>query len=99
MLGFEPRTCTARCCCSRIPASNSRVDRKNLQTVRCGEQGGNGRATVVDVARHLWREGGVARFYRGIIPQLIRRGLDGGLLNFFYVTYKQMLERRLGVES
>mmetsp|Transcript_17066 Transcript_17066/g.43834 ORF Transcript_17066/g.43834 Transcript_17066/m.43834 type:complete len:330 (+) Transcript_17066:72-1061(+) len=53
---------------------------------------GSGNAPLVHVARRLWREGGPMRFYRGISPQLIRRGLDGGLLNWLYMRIKCHLD-------
>ena len=65
--------------------------KKNLQSVRAA---GNGGSSVALVASRLWNEGGARRFYRGLTPQLLRRGLDGGLLNMFYVRFKALLEAR-----
>jgi len=75
--------------------------KKNLQSVRAAGIGAGAAPAaaassgdLLQVAQRLWREGGVLRFYRGITPQLVRRGLDGGLLNIFYVRFKRMLEAR-----
>ena len=72
--------------------------KKNLQAVRQGEATASsvvlGEARAV--AGRLWREGGPLRFYRGIGPQLFRRGLDGGVLNWCYVRYKERLEEWVG---
>ena len=66
--------------------------KKNLQAYRAGDM----KASALEVARRLLREGGPLRFYRGLAPQLVRRGLDGGLLNLVYVKYKGWLEAWLG---
>ena len=75
--------------------------KKNLQAVRGTTAAASGAATadapgvsVGAVARRLWHEGGALRFYRGLGPQVVRRGLDGGMLNFCYVRVKRALDER-----
>jgi hypothetical protein len=58
-------------------------------TVRVVYQESNGYTSIVDCARDLYRQGGVSRFYRGILPPLVGVGLEKCVLFGFYDNIKR----------